>query len=84
MISASVGLRSIKLPQHSDFLLSTPACPSSPKPGVMADKEEQRDAENLWRTKDCKTNSAALTNISHNVQFYLIILFSVGILFNEY
>jgi len=56
---SSVGLRSMKLPLHSDFLLTVPSCPNSPKPATMADKEEQRDANLLWKNKPCQVENNA-------------------------
>ena len=53
IVAASSGLRTMKLPLHSDYLLSVPSCPSSPRPAIMADKEEQRDADKLWQNKPC-------------------------------
>jgi len=55
---SSSGLRTMKLPLHSDYLLSVPSCPSSPRPAIMADKEEQRDADKLWQNKPCITASS--------------------------
>ena len=51
--SASVGLRSMKLPLHEDFILTIPCGSSQASPAVMADREEQRDAEQLWSSKLC-------------------------------
>ena len=52
-ILASVGLRSIGFPIHTDYILTAPSCPSSPMPATMAGSEEQRDADMLWRNKPC-------------------------------
>ena len=49
----------MKLPLHSDYLLSVPSCNSSPKPATMADKEEQRDAAMLWKNKPCRMDNTA-------------------------
>eukprot|EP00092_Neocalanus_flemingeri_P011527 GFUD01012422.1.p1 GENE.GFUD01012422.1~~GFUD01012422.1.p1 ORF type:complete len:383 (+),score=108.08 GFUD01012422.1:63-1151(+) len=51
---SSVGLRSMRLPLHTDYLLTLPSCPSSPTPATMADREDQRDAQLLWKKKSCK------------------------------
>jgi len=51
---SSVGLRSKRLPLHADYLLTAPSCPSSPSPATMADREDQRDANKLWKKKRCQ------------------------------
>ena len=55
VISASVGLRSMKLPLHEDYILTISCGSTRASPAVMADREEQRDAENLWSSKLCSS-----------------------------
>jgi len=62
---SSVGLRTLKLSLNSDYLLSVPSCPSSPRPAMMADKEEERDAVKIWHDKPCTTRSTG-TNYEKN------------------
>merc|ERR1719461_2267732 len=51
---SSVGLRSMKLPLHEDYILTVSACEEPfATPAVMADSEEQRDAEYLWNLVEC-------------------------------
>ena len=74
VILASVGLRSMKLPLHEDFILTIPCSPSQTSPAVMADREEQRDAEHLWSSKLCSGAESLL------LFFYLLHLLS-GLVF---
>ena len=66
IISANVGLRSMRLPLHGDYLLTVPSCPSSPSPATMADMEEQRDATMLWRKKPCTVMTKKAVKASSN------------------
>ena len=69
----------MKLPLHSDFLLTVPSCPSSPQPATMADKEEQRDADLLWKDKPCQMeNSAAGWRGEYGACFVWAVVVVVG------
>jgi len=50
---SSVGLRSTALPNHDDFVLTTP-CPNKniPAHAVMAEAEERKSAEALWASRN--------------------------------
>ena len=61
-LSASVGLRTLRLPLHSDYLRTINSC-TFPLPATMAEREEQRDAELLWKKKPCY--SAQLCKLAH-------------------
>ena len=82
IILANVGLRSMRLPLHGDYLLTVPSCPSSPSPATMADREEQRDATMLWRNKPCTVikkkavtgSSNTSTGSYYAMVFYLLTL----------
>jgi len=41
------------IPLNPKYLLSVPSCPSSPRPAILADKKDQRDANKLWKNKPC-------------------------------
>ena len=78
-LSASVGLRRKRLPLHTVYLLTTPSCPSSPSPATMADEEDQRDADKLWKKKQCiqmkMTEAVGTSNSADKTcSFYVIIL----------
>jgi len=51
---SSTGLRTKGLPKYEDFLLTHP-CPlsSSPAPGVMAEIEDEKSSQSLWKSKTC-------------------------------
>ena len=46
----------MKLPLHEDYILTIASC-SRVEPAVMADREEQRDAEGLWDGRYCSSAS---------------------------
>ena len=79
IILASVGLRSMRLPLHGDYLLTVPSCPSSPSPATMADREEQRDATMLWRKKPCRViqKKAATGNSNTSTGTYYIMVIMI-------
>ena len=45
----------MKLPLHEDYILTISCGSSQSLPAVMADREEQRDAEQLWASKLCSS-----------------------------
>ena len=45
----------MKLPLHEDYILTISCSSTRASPAVMADREEQRDAENLWSSKLCSS-----------------------------
>jgi len=57
---SSEGLRSMKLPLHSDFLLTVPPCSTEagPLPATMADSEEQRGSSQLWKSRTCRSSAS--------------------------
>ena len=59
----------MKLPLHEDYILTVASC--GEVPAVMADREEQRDAEGLWSGRYCSSASPPA-----NLLLSFLILFS--------
>ena len=65
----------MKLARHEDYILTISCGSSQTSPAVMADREEQRDAENLWTSKVCSSAGSALFCYLFPVSGLLIYLF---------
>lgn len=69
---SSEGLRSMKLPLHSDYLLtslSSSCNGDNPTPAPMADNEEQRGSSQLWLTKPCGQTTTSSSGFVHNLMY---------------
>ena len=62
----------MKLPLHEDYILTIASC-SRVEPAVMADREEQRDAEGLWDGRYCSSASPQVT-LLHSVHIIFSLL----------
>ena len=65
----------MKLPLHEDYILTISCGSSQTSPAVMADREEQRDAEHLWSSKLCSSAGSSLFSNLFLVSGLLIYLF---------
>ena len=73
LLTASVGLRSLRLAQHEDYSLTVPCQAGLVTPAVMADREEQREAEVVWRT-ECRTSTSTLATSTLSLGLVLLSL----------